>query len=72
MSMRKPSGKSAALFAGTVLLLLLTGIVGGESVLADSFSKDALKAGSWSLQFGIDKEFRLEPYDGTWLSCKRH
>lgn len=72
MRMREPSGKYAVLFSGIVLLLLLTGLVGGESASADDYSKDALKAGSWSLQFGIQSYFRLGAADGFLISCKRH
>lgn len=33
---------------------------------------NALKAGSWSLQFQIAKSFQLSSFAGATLSCKRH
>ena len=72
MTKREASCKFAVLFAGTILLSLLIVIIGGESALADSFSKDAMTAGSWSLQFGIQSSFRLGVFDGYLISCKRH
>lgn len=45
---------------------------GMQDALASNFAKESLRPGSWSLQFGIGNDFRLQSFDGLMISCKRH
>jgi hypothetical protein len=43
-----------------------------ETVSADERSDDALRAGSWALQFGISSNFTLISFEGLSISAKKH
>ncbi len=58
------------LVVATMLVVLAT----SASVLAtdSEAAKEALKKGSWSLQFGVSQNFTLTQFEGATISVKRH
>lgn len=55
-----------------LLMSIVVGTVGAENARAHEFAEKALRPGSWSLQFGIVRDFQLGSFDGMLLSCKKH
>ncbi|RMF61374.1 MAG: hypothetical protein D6743_13625 [Calditrichaeota bacterium] len=56
---------------GTALLLALAPF-GGQVLAQKSNKVNSLRDGAWSLQFEIDRDFRLRSFEGTVISAKKH
>jgi hypothetical protein len=64
--LRTPASLMAMVVVGVSLLLA------AGNVSADERASEALRAGSWSLQFGISSNFTLTSFEGVLISCKKH
>jgi opacity protein-like surface antigen len=63
--------RSIRMLVGAIALFGLT--ISATAVATDSeASKEALKKGSWSLQFGVSQNFTLKEFQGATISVKRH
>jgi hypothetical protein len=56
-----------------VSTILLVSVASASALATDSeAAKEALKKGSWSLQFGVSQNFTLTQFQGATISVKRH
>jgi hypothetical protein len=61
---------SRILAVGTILLV---SVASASALATDSeAAKEALRKGSWSLQFGVGQNFTLTQFQGATISVKRH
>lgn len=70
------TNEHAKAFTGKVLIAAVLAFVLvvtlPEPSSANQDSTVALRPGSWSLQFGIERNLKLGDFDGLLISCKRH
>ncbi len=63
--------RSIMMLLGAIALFGLA--ISASTLATDSeAAKEALKKGSWSLQFGVGQNFTLAKFEGATLSVKRH
>lgn len=72
MEARKTRTWWQASFLTLILALIAVSVMATGDVKANEFAENALRPGSWSLQFGVLGDFQERSFGGLVMSCKRH